>query len=211
MEKTLLVSTVVTSQTGFWPTPLYKNTLNLSCCHLATRSNSSLHGFSMWLRSGDSRILICSFLVFSLLPRGYVLDPCHVGRLTFSFLVDWRRLSSKILQLMALPFCLSVWWSLPVHLSRQTTKNDVFSTSVLYCVNGVLLVILSMGQWAEFYLSILSNLLNKELFKKHQSTKTQHNKSATTIIIIIVMNTSLSFQVKSQGKKLSSKLCFKNR
>lgn len=101
------------------------------CCHLATRSNSSLHGFSMWSRSGDSRILICSFLVSYLLPRGYVLDPCHVGRLTFSFLVNWRRLSSKILQLMALPFCL--WWSHPVPLADKQWKGCFFHLRALLC------------------------------------------------------------------------------
>ncbi len=73
-----------------WPPGLHTSqerflskSLRFRGLRLATRTFSSLHRFSMGLRSGDwlghSRTLMCFFLSHSLLPWPCVLGHCHAG------------------------------------------------------------------------------------------------------------------------------------
>ena len=119
---------------GFWSLHIHSKFLRFQGCHLATRSFSSLHRFSMGFRSGDwlghSRTLICFFLSHS-----FVALALYFGSLScwkthpwpiFSALTEGRRLSPKISQYMA-PFILpSIWWSLPVPLAEKHDQSIRF-------------------------------------------------------------------------------------
>ncbi len=98
-----------TSQEGFWHTPLQilSKSLRFRGWRLATRTFSSLHRFSMWLRSGDwlghSRTLMCFFLSHTFVALSCVLGHCHAGipiHDPFSMPWPWRYMTPSIIPLM---------------------------------------------------------------------------------------------------------------
>ncbi len=122
-------------------------------CLMETRTFSSLHRFSMGLRSGDwlghSRTLMCFFLSHSFVALAVCFGSLSCWkthpRPIFSVLAEGRRFSSNILRYMA-----PVHWPLNVvksscTLSRETAPKHYVSTSVLDCRDGVLGVILSIS------------------------------------------------------------------
>ena len=110
---------------------IVSKSLRFKGCHLATRSFSSLHRFSMGFRSGDwlghSRTLICLFLSHSFVA----LAVCF-GSLSFwkthprPILTEGSRLLPKISRYMATFIFPLIRWSRPVPLAEKGPQSIRF-------------------------------------------------------------------------------------
>ncbi len=140
-------SSLHTLQEGFWPTPPYRSSPDLSGfggCRWATQSFSSLHRFSIGFRSGDWRLQDLEML----LTEPLLSCPCCVlscwktqPQPIFNALTEGKRLLAKISRYMAPSILPSIRCSRPVPFAEKHPQNIV-STPMLHSRDGVLGIVL---------------------------------------------------------------------
>ena len=113
---------------------ILSKSLRFRGCRLAIWSFSSLHRFSMGLRSGDwlvhSMTLMCFFLSHSLIPLSICFGSLSCWkthpRPISNVVAERRRLSPKISLYMAPSILISMRWSRPVPLAEKTPQSLMF-------------------------------------------------------------------------------------